>query len=47
VKGGPVTDRAGIKTEAACEVLVDLEIFFGSLKTNGMGSNGFEELEDE
>ena len=38
--------RAGVKTASIGEVELDLEIFFGSLKTNGIGSDGFADLEE-
>ena len=38
--------RPGVKTASAGEIVLDLEIFFGSLHTNGITSIGFEDLEE-
>ena len=37
----------GLKTAAAAEIHVEIEIFFGSLRANGLGSDGFSALEDD
>ena len=39
--------RAGLKTAQAAELVVDLEIFFGSLKANGIGVEGFGEFDED